>query len=169
MECKEFWEEVARFLLGEKALSPEMEGHLAVCKRCSEDYILIHSGLKDLKNEILAEEPAQFWHEMKEMIRDGVKNPGTRFFFKGCWRLAWIPACAVSIALAIGIFHYKRPVTYSSTELMLLAGAHPEVIAPENGDLAFYLDKEDIEVSPSIYTGITDEWSALLMEVTEGS
>ena len=170
MECNVFWEKISRFLAGEKKFDEDMQGHLVSCKKCSDEYSLINDGLKALKNEVASDEPARFWHDMKEKVRDGVKIRRPWFAFRRWWRLSWIPAGALSVALAIGIIHYKKPIQYTDPEIMLLAGANPEIVFNLDEDIVLSdTDGSNGVEDPAVYAGITDEWSSVIMEEYEGN
>ncbi len=168
MNCKEFWE---RWTIGEDINShPELRTHLDSCHECNSEMSLLMDGISELKKEIFDEEPAYFWHEMKNEIYKNVKIPSKKCFNIWSWKRGVFLIPTLVALVLFFLFTMKDKVILTSEDIYLLAGGMPvsTISASVNQDFyeEDYNEDEQLTENAFAFIGISDPMAALLIETS---
>lgn len=167
MNCEEFWEKAAEFVGGRHELPLEIKEHIAACSQCEREFNHMRKGLINLRKEIIQEQPAILWHEMKKNISKNINIPSKTWNFTDIWKFVLAPT-SVAIALFFAFFFYKLDKKtefflnfYDAT--LLVSDAQLEDVLLHNNVLTSN-DKYDTELNSAIFSGITDDISIIIIK-----
>ncbi len=166
MNCKEFWE---KWTSGENVeFNPELKTHITSCHNCNKELSFLIKGVFELKKEIFDEEPASFWHGMKDEIHKNVKIPKKRKRVSvWLWKKLWLIAPIFIVLLFFLFFTTRSQLMFNSEDIYLLAGGIPDSAASININQEF--EEESIEnekIDGDLFIGISDPMAALLNETS---
>ncbi len=169
MNCEEFWEKLSDTWPGPGYRDAKLKTHLETCSQCREEFELLVDGLSRLKAEVLQEEPASFWHEMRREIAAGVKRPSrlqglARFFCSWRTGAVFVTAILVAVFFIFGI-QKLNDLEPGNDNLAFLLDPMPCVTLYE--DLAEQAEAGGMDgLEPGVLAGLPDAWNILLDEVS---
>jgi len=173
MRCDDFWETEGPELLKNIDTPIHLPEHLTSCNSCREKYIKLYQGVSALKQDVLTEEPADFWHDMRREIHTSVcvDDAQPHRPFKAWTQRAWGWGGALVFAslLLFAVFNKPGPTPHFMTEDEALLSVG-EFAASTVYDSVEWKVETSSEAWDEVmaYRGIND-WNDLMIDVMENS
>ncbi len=170
MKCEQFWERLADTWPVSSAMDNSLKNHQENCPVCKREFELLNDGFGGLKREIEQEEPAAFWHEMRQEVAAGVKKPGKIWVFWDFLSAYWRLGAGFTAALMVTVFFLLRTpgiedLSLSEEEVLTMSGQLPCVSIYEDIGQQGGTDDEN-SYDPYLFAGLSGRWTSLLAEAS---
>ncbi len=171
-DCDAFWQAMGPDALLHSILSAAQEHHLEQCPRCRAELEHLQLGLRGLREELRAEEPADFWHGMRSRVVAAVSRPGrlAMLFNRSVhsWRSWW--AAPVMAAMLLAILLPKPappPLVLAEEEIPLLTGMEQLTALFDPAEWDTTLVQADSGWPDNGH--LMDDWDGLLVDLEDGT